>query len=80
MRDIDIVLSSFYYYYYFIFIYLFFGHAFSIQRFLGQGLNPSHSRDLSYSGDSAGSLNLLGHQGTPHLILEEEMNAEKLNE
>ena len=40
-----------------IFIYLFiFGHACSIQKFLGQSLNLCHSSDLSQSNDKAVSL------------------------
>ena len=32
-----------------------FGHAHGKQKFLGQGLNPHHSSDLSHSSDSARS-------------------------
>ena len=32
------------------------GHAYSIQKFLGQGSNLGHSQDSSHSSDKAGSL------------------------
>ena len=36
----------------------FFGIAQSMQKFLGQGLNPCHSSDQSHSSDNIGSLTL----------------------
>ena len=38
----------------------FFGHAHCMQKFLSQGMNPSHSSDLSHSSDD-----LLSRTGTP---------------
>ena len=40
-----------------LFIYLFIGHAHSMWKFQGQGLNPRHSSDPNHSTDNAGSLN-----------------------
>ena len=36
--------------------FYYFGHALGMQKFLGQGLNPHHSSDLSQCSDNTGSL------------------------
>ena len=36
------------------------------QKFLGQGLNPSHSCDLQFGWDNAGSLTHSAKPGTEH--------------
>ena len=37
------------YFFNFLFVYLFFGCTHSMQKFPGEGLNPSHSSDQHYS-------------------------------
>ena len=48
---------SFHYLHVYMFcLVLFFGHAYSKQKFWGQGSNTYHSSDLSHSSNNAGSL------------------------
>lgn len=42
-----------------------FGRACNMQKFPGQGVNLRYGSNLSNSGDNAGSLTILGYQGTP---------------
>ena len=52
----------------FLFLLFFNGHTHGIWKFLGQGLNPNNSYNLSHSCSNAGSLNpLLGWGLNPHL-------------
>ena len=54
------LLFLFYYFHYFYFIiFYFYGHIQGIWKFPGQGLNLSHSCDLSWSYSNAGSFNTL---------------------
>ena len=49
----------------YLFIYFFlFGCTCGMKKFLGQGLNPSYSSDLSRSGDNT-RFSLLSHKGIP---------------
>ena len=62
--DKYILLRFFYYYYYY------FGHAHSMQKFLGQGLNPHQGSDLSRWGDDTRSLT---HCATRELLVHLKM-------
>ena len=55
------ILKIFYFILKFLFIYLFYGSTRSIWKFLGQGLNLSHSYDLQRSYNNARPFNPL-HQ------------------
>ena len=59
---------------YFVLEGFFFGHTCSMWKFLGQGSNPQHSRDLSPLKRQYQILNLLHHKGTLKCILISERN------
>ena len=60
-----------------LFLFLFFGC--SMQKFLGQRWNLSHSSDPSHSSDNCQILNPLSHQGTPESAFLEFQEAESLD-
>ena len=52
-----------------VFFFFFFGHTFSIWKFLGQGWNMSRSCNLDHSCSNAGSLTHWASAGTPPLFV-----------
>ena len=52
-----------------LFFFFFFGHAHSMHKFLGKGLNPNHRSNQSHSNDNAGSLTCWATRELLKLIL-----------